>query len=72
MLESIKYQEGKAYHMIDPNAQESLMIASLDQIEGLEGTPKVKFYMYIDDQFMYKARTLPPSEKPIINLEIDM
>lgn len=58
--------------MINPNAEESILQLSLGNIEGLEGEPKVKLYLYIDENYMYKTRTMPPSNNPNINLEIDM
>jgi hypothetical protein len=58
--------------LINPNAEESILQLSLGHIEGMEGEPKVKLYLYIDDNYMYKTRTLPPNNNPNINLEIDM
>lgn len=60
------------YHMIDPQAEESTMVVGLDKIEGLEGQPKVKVYLYLDDMLLYKTKTLPPSDNLIINTEITM
>jgi len=37
MLEANKYQDGKRYHMIDPQAEEATIDLGLDRIEGLEG-----------------------------------
>ena len=48
------------------------MITSLSHCQGLEGEPRLKLYMYIDDNFVYKTRTYPGSNHPNINLEIDM
>jgi hypothetical protein len=67
-----KYVKGRHYHMVKHDCHESIMITNLDRIEGLEGNPKVKMYVYIDENFVYKTRTLPPSNEPPINLEIDM
>ena len=58
--------------MIDPQIEEGTMIVGLDKIEGLEGQPKVKVYLYLDDMLLYKTKTLPPSDNPIINTEITM
>jgi hypothetical protein len=37
MLEANKHQEGKRYHMIDPQAEEATIDLGLDRIESLEG-----------------------------------
>lgn len=71
-LESQKYHKNRQYHLINPNAEESILQLSLGNIQGLEGQPKVKLYLYIDENYMYKTRTMPPSNNPNINLEIDM
>jgi hypothetical protein len=48
------------------------MITSLLQVEGLESDPKLKMYLYIDENFAYKTRTYHGSSNLPINLEIDM
>jgi len=50
--------------LISPNVSESILQLSLGHIEGLEGEPKIKLYLYIDDNYMYKTRTLAPSNNP--------
>ena len=58
--------------MVLPSAKESVMITSLLQVEGLESDPKLKMYLYIDENFVYKTRTYHGSSNLPINLEIDM
>ena len=74
MLETNTYQAGgkKRYHMIDPQVEESTIDLGLDRIEGLDGLPKVKAYLYLDENLLYKTKTLPPSNNPMINLDISM
>ena len=72
MLENNQYQQGRRYHMIDPQTEEGTIDLGLDHIEGLEGLPKVKAYLYIDDNLLYKTKTLPPNNNPMINLDISM
>jgi hypothetical protein len=58
--------------LINPNTEESILQLALGHIEGMEGEPKVKLYLYIDDIYMYKTKTMQPSNNPNINYEIDM
>ena len=58
--------------MIKPGLQESLMVTTLSTVEGLEGQPKLKLYLYIDDNFIFKTKTYEASASPSIDLEIDM
>ena len=48
------------------------MITTLSHVEGLEGQPKVKLYLYIDDNFVYKTKTYEANSGPSIDLEMDM
>ena len=59
-------QPGKAYHLIMPYATESNLIMNLEHIEGLEGDPRLKFYIYIDDRYVYKSKTYQNSANPRI------
>ena len=72
LLEIEKFSQGRPYLLIQPEAEESIMITTLSHCDGLEGDPKLKLYIYIDDNFVYKTRTFPSSQKPEIQLEIDM
>ena len=71
-LESERHTPGKAYHLIQPLLKESIMVTTLSFAEGLEGEPKLRLYIYIDDNFIYKTKTFQGSSNPNINLEIDM
>lgn len=58
--------------MINPQSEEAIIDLGLDRIEGLEGQPKLKAYLYLDDNLLYKTKTLPPNNNPQINLDISM
>ena len=58
--------------MVDPQVEEATIDLGLDRIEGLEGQPKVKAYLYLDENLLYKTKTLPPNDNPQINLDISM
>lgn len=45
---------------------------TLSHIEGLENDPRLKFYIYIDDNFVYKSKTYANSSSPQFNLEMEM
>lgn len=48
------------------------MVTTLSHVEALEGEPKLKLYVYIDDSYVFKTKTYQSSANPSINLEIDM
>lgn len=48
------------------------MITALGQVDQLETAVKMKLYIYIDGNFVYKTKTYQESKRPDINLEIDM
>jgi hypothetical protein len=72
MLETSHYMEGKPYHMINPQAEEAIIDLGLDRIEGLDEQPKLRTYLYLDDNLLYKTKTMPPNNNPFINLDISM
>jgi Ca2+-dependent lipid-binding protein len=71
-LESEKHKPGKAYHLIAPENEDSTLMVTMTTVEGLEGEPKLKLYVYIDENYVYKTKTFRPDNNPAVNLGIDM
>ena len=63
---------GVPYHFCRPETDQNIIIASINQAQGLEGDAQLKLYLYIDDNFAFKTKSYPKGRNPYINLDIDM
>ena len=48
------------------------MVVTLSYVEGLEGEPKLKLFIYVDDSYVFKSETYKSSSSPNLDVEIDM
>jgi hypothetical protein len=71
-LDSEKHVPGKPYHMIQPSLKESVLTLTMSYVEGLEGEPKLKLFIYVDDSYLFKTETYESSSSTNINIAIDM
>ncbi len=58
--------------MIQPSLKESVLTLTMSYVEGLEGEPKLKLFIYVDDSYLFKTETYESSSSTNINIAIDM
>ena len=68
----IRYYDGRKYHFVDPQTDENALICTFVKCDNLEGNPNLRFYIYVDEQFVYKSKIYSKSHSPELNLDVDL